>query len=98
MSWRATYDAPSRIAISRGRVSVRVNLEHTGNRSAELAFDEELARQYIEAAKTLSALGEIETRLTAADLFRAPGLFRLEDSEAMPVISAKLFSKPWTTV
>lgn len=68
-------------SISRGRVSVRVNLEHTGNRSAELAFDEELARQYIDAAKTLTALGEIETRLTAADLFRAPGLFRLEDSE-----------------
>lgn len=68
-------------SISRGRVTVRVNLEHTGNRAAELAFDEELARQYIEAAKTLSALGEIETRLTAADLFRAPGLFRLEDSE-----------------
>jgi uncharacterized protein (TIGR00255 family) len=68
-------------SISRGRISVRVNLEHTGNRAAELAFDEELARQYIEAAKTLSALGEIETRLTAADLFRAPGLFRLEDSE-----------------
>jgi len=68
-------------SISRGRVTVRVNLEHTGNRAAKLAFDEELARQYIEAAKTLSALGEIETRLTAADLFRAPGLFRLEDSE-----------------
>ena len=68
-------------SISRGRVTVRVNLEHTGNRAAELAFDEELARQYIGAAKTLSALGEIETRLTAADLFRAPGLFRLEDSE-----------------
>jgi len=68
-------------SISRGRVTVRVNLEHTGNRAAELTFDEELARQYIEAAKTLSALGEIETRLTAADLFRAPGLFRLQDSE-----------------
>lgn len=68
-------------SISRGRIGVRVNLEHTGNRAAKLAFDEELARQYIEAAKTLSALGEIETRLTAADLFRAPGLFRLEDSE-----------------
>ena len=68
-------------SISRGRIGVRVNLEHTGNRAAKLAFDEELARQYIEAAKTLSALGEIETRLTAADLFRAPGLFRLQDSE-----------------
>ncbi len=68
-------------SISRGRIGVRVNLEHTGNRAAKLAFDEELARQYIKAAKTLSALGEIETRLTAADLFRAPGLFRLEDSE-----------------
>ena len=68
-------------SISRGRIGVRVNLEHTGNRAAKLAFDEELARQYIEAAKTLSALGEIENRLTAADLFRAPGLFSLEDSE-----------------
>lgn len=67
--------------ISRGRISVRVNLEHTGNRSAGLAFDKDLARQYIEAAGILSELGDIESRLTAADLFRAPGLFRLEDAE-----------------
>lgn len=67
--------------ISRGRISVRVNLEHTGNRSAGLAFDKGLARQYIEAAGILSELGDIESRLTAADLFRAPGLFRLEDAE-----------------
>ncbi|MCG8601402.1 MAG: YicC family protein [Verrucomicrobiales bacterium] len=67
--------------ISRGRISVRVNLEHTGNRSAELAFDKDLARQYIEAAGIFSELGDIESRLTAADLFRAPGLFRLEDAE-----------------
>jgi uncharacterized protein (TIGR00255 family) len=70
--------------VSRGRVTVRVNLEHTGNRETSLVFDEGLARQYIEAAKTLSESGEIETRLTAADLFRAPGLFRVENTAANP--------------
>lgn len=69
-------------AISRGRVGGKVTLGHTGGTSSHLIFDESLAQQYISAAKTLSEEGGIETRLTAADLFRAPGLFKIEESNA----------------
>ncbi len=69
-------------AISRGRIGGRVTLSHTGTTSSHLIFDEGLAQQYIAAAKTLSESGGIETRLTAADLFRAPGLFKIEESNA----------------
>lgn len=71
-------------AISRGRVGGKVTLSHTGGTSSHLVFDEALAQQYIAAAKALSEQGGIETRLTAADLFRAPGLFRIEESNADP--------------
>ncbi|MEM6280445.1 MAG: YicC/YloC family endoribonuclease [Verrucomicrobiota bacterium] len=71
-------------AISRGRVGGKVILSHTGGTSSHLVFDESLAQEYIAAAKTLSETGGIETRLTAADLFRAPGLFKIEESNADP--------------
>ncbi|MDF1823463.1 MAG: YicC family protein [Verrucomicrobiales bacterium] len=69
-------------AISRGRIGGKVTLSHTGGTSSHLVFDESLAQQYIAAAKTLSEKGGIETRLTAADLFRAPGLFKIEECNA----------------
>ena len=69
-------------AISRGRVGGKVTLSHTGGTSSHLIFDEGLAQQYIAAAKTLSENSGIETRLTAADLFGAPGLFKIEESNA----------------
>lgn len=68
-------------SISRGRVGLRVTLQHIGNRETELVFDEGLAQQYMSAAKQLAATGEIEARITAADLFRAPGLFRIEETD-----------------
>lgn len=71
-------------AVSRGRVGVKFNLSHTGESASRLVFDEPLALQYIEAARRLSDDAHIETRLTAADLFRAPGLFRIEESEVTP--------------
>ncbi|MDF1859871.1 MAG: YicC family protein [Verrucomicrobiales bacterium] len=67
--------------ISRGRVGLRVTLQHIGNCETELVFDESLAQQYISAARQLAASGEIEARITAADLFRAPGLFKLEETD-----------------
>jgi len=69
-------------AVSRGRIGGKVILSHTGGTSSHLIFDEGLAAQYIDAAKTLSENGGIETRITAADLFRAPGLFNVEESNA----------------
>lgn len=67
---------------SRGRIQARVNLSHAGESSNHLVFDESLAHQYIEAARSLETSHDVETRLTAADLFRAPGLFRIEESNA----------------
>ncbi|MEM6278054.1 MAG: YicC/YloC family endoribonuclease [Verrucomicrobiota bacterium] len=69
-------------AISRGRIGGKVTLSHTGGTSNHLVFDETLAKEYIAAAKTLTESTGIETRLTAADLFRAPGLFKIEESNA----------------
>lgn len=67
---------------SRGRIQAKVHLSHAGESASHLVFDESLAQQYIEAARTLESSQQIETRLTAADLFRAPGLFRIEESDA----------------
>ncbi len=69
-------------SVSRGRIQARVILNHAGASATHLNFDEGLASQYIEAARSLSQNHDVETRLTAADLFRAPGLFRIEESNA----------------
>tara|TARA_R110002096_G_scaffold40688_15_gene110383 strand:- start:1331 stop:2197 length:867 start_codon:yes stop_codon:yes gene_type:complete len=71
-------------SISRGRIGVRVNLSQGGASESHLTYDAKLAGEYVEAAKSLSASTGIETRITAADLFRAPGLFRIEETLADP--------------
>ncbi|MEM9015784.1 MAG: YicC/YloC family endoribonuclease [Verrucomicrobiota bacterium] len=70
--------------VSRGRVTARIAATHTGSTESRLVLDETLAQQYVDATRRISEETGIETRLTAADLFRAPGLFRLEESEADP--------------
>ena len=67
-------------AVSRGRVNCRVNLNHVETGDNHLRFDDALARQYVEAAKSVAESTGIETRITAADLFRAPGVFRIEEA------------------
>jgi len=69
---------------SRGRIGLKVSLSHTGGSDSRLVFDRELARQYIAAAKTISDDSGIEPRLTAADLFRAPGIFKIDEDGADP--------------
>ncbi len=71
-------------AVSRGRIGAKVTLTHSGGTENRLVFDQKMAAQYVEAAKTLSQSTGIETRLTAADLFRAPGLFKVEETIADP--------------
>ena len=71
-------------AISRGRVGAKVTLTHSGGTENRLAFDQKMAAHYVEAAKSLSRSTGIETRLTAADLLRAPGLFKVEETIADP--------------
>ncbi len=71
-------------AISRGRVSAKVSLTHTDTSENRLLFDEDLARRYVAAAKRLSEQTGIDTRITAADLFRAPGIFKIDEFGADP--------------
>lgn len=71
-------------AVSRGRIGVKVSLSHTDTGDSRLLFDEDLARQYVSAAKRLSEQTGIDTRITAADLFRAPGIFKIDELGADP--------------
>ena len=71
-------------AVSRGRIGAKVTLSHTDAGDNRLLFDEDLARQYVAAAKRLSQETGIDTRITAADLFRAPGIFKIDELGASP--------------
>ena len=71
-------------SVSPGRIGAKVNLSHTETGDNRLLFDEDLARQYVDAAKRLSAETGIDTRITAADLFRAPGIFKIDELGASP--------------
>lgn len=71
-------------AVSRGRIGAKVTLSHTDAGDNRLLFDEDLARQYVAAAKRLSQETGIDTRITAADLFRAPGIFKIDELGATP--------------
>lgn len=70
--------------ISRGRIAAKVLLTHAEAGEARLLFDEGLARQYVAAGKRLSAECGLSEDLSAADLFRAPGVFRIDESGADP--------------
>lgn len=70
--------------ISRGRIGAKVVLTHAEAGETRLLFDEGLARQYVAAGKRLSAECGLRADLSAADLFRAPGVFRIDESGADP--------------
>lgn len=80
-------------AVSRGRVAAKVTLMHADGTDNRLVFDEGLARQYLAAAKRIAGEGGIETTLAAADLFRAPGVFRVDESGADPAEVREAFLK-----
>lgn len=71
-------------AVSRGRVVAKVSLGHAEGTDNRLIFDEGLARQYLAAAQRLSGEAGLEARITAADLFRAPGVFRIDEAGVDP--------------
>jgi len=71
-------------SVSRGRVAAKVGLSHAEGVDNRLLFDEGLARQYVAAAKRIAEESGVEASLTAADLFRAPGVFRIDESGADP--------------
>lgn len=70
--------------ISRGRINARCTLERRGTDASALQVDESLARQYVEAARKVSEATGADLRIAAADLFRAPGVFRMEETSADP--------------
>ncbi len=72
--------------ISRGRVNARFTLERRGTDESCLRVDESLARQYVEAARRVSEATGADLRIAAADLFRAPGVFRMEETAADPEV------------
>lgn len=72
--------------ISRGRVNARFTLERRGADESCLRVDESLARQYVEAARRVSEATGADLRIAAADLFRAPGVFRMVETDADPEV------------
>ncbi len=71
-------------SVSRGRVVAKVSLSRDGVGGSRLLFDEELARQYLAAAKRIAGEVGMDASHAAADLFRAPGVFRIDESGADP--------------
>ena len=71
-------------SISRGRIGAKISLSHTDASESRLIFDDALAREYVAAAKQIAEETGIDTRITAADLFRAPGIFKIDESGADP--------------
>ncbi len=70
--------------ISRGRVNAKINLTHTETGDNQLVFDESLAGQYVEAVRKISDASGVDATLSAADLFRAPGVFRVQEAALDP--------------
>lgn len=70
--------------ISRGRIQARIVLEQRGGGSSALRVDDDLARQYVEAARRLAGVTGTDPGVTAADLFRAPGIFRIDEADLDP--------------
>lgn len=71
-------------AISRGRVTVSIQLEALGGSTAGLVVDDNLATEYFQAVKLLGQIWGSEMSLSPADLLRAPGVFNVQESE-LPV-------------
>ncbi len=71
-------------SVSRGRVVAKVSLSRDGAGGSRLLFDEELARQYLAAAKRIAGEVGMDASHAAADLFRAPGVFRIDESGVDP--------------
>ncbi len=70
--------------ISRGRVNAKINITHTEAGDNHLVFDELLAGQYVDAARKIAEATGVDASLSAADIFRAPGVFRVEEAGLNP--------------
>lgn len=67
-------------SVSRGRVNLRVSLDSSGEgQGNQLVLDRALARQYVEALRSLAEGGGVDLEIAPGDLIRAPGVFQVED-------------------
>ncbi len=82
-------------SVSRGRVAAKVGLSHAEGVDNRLLFDEGLARQYVAAVKRIAEESGVDASLTAADLFRAPGVFASTSRERIRKKSAARCSRRW---
>jgi len=71
-------------SVSRGRVNAKINLIHTGAIENRLVLDEALAVQFVNASRKIAELTGVEVGFSASDLFRVPGVFRVEESAMYP--------------
>lgn len=71
-------------AISRGRVTVSIQLEALGGVSGGLVVDDHLATEYFQAIKLLGQIWGSDLNLSPADLLRAPGVFTVREAELTP--------------
>ncbi|MDF1812771.1 MAG: YicC family protein [Verrucomicrobiales bacterium] len=70
--------------ISRGRINARINLTNQAEQSTVLVVDQDLAAQYVAAAKTLAETTGIDGAVSAADLLRNPGICKIEETGVAP--------------
>jgi uncharacterized protein (TIGR00255 family) len=68
-------------AISRGRLQVQVDMDLSGDSGAQLKVDTALARQYLEALRSLDTELFGGRGFTVDVLLRAPGVFTLAESD-----------------
>jgi uncharacterized protein (TIGR00255 family) len=75
------------VRLSRGKVDVTVNLT-LPETSTQLAIDESIAAQYVEASRRLQANHELEASLDVASLLALPGVTKVVETEVAPEVLA----------
>jgi len=68
-------------AVSRGRVSIYLQVENIAGSQASLMVDDHLATEYFEAMRLLGKIWQTELDLKPADLLRAPGIFQVQETK-----------------
>ena len=67
--------------VSRGRVTVCIQLEPLGDSQSSLEVDDHLATEYFQAIKMLGQIWGTPLDLSPSDLLRAPGVFNVSEME-----------------
>lgn len=67
-------------SVARGRVSARVDCRRSSGAGKQLSFDADLAREYLAALRPLCHAEGLALEEIASGLWRAPGLFSLEEA------------------